>query len=193
MNPTEIPSLSARRAVSREQAGSAPFDAAHAVVIAFRAAYARELAQRSDAGSADAVLWAAAHACRNLLAERWARTQAADRHNTKARRVHYLSMEFLMGRARGPNTGVFVTQLLQRFRHPEHGYRSCLGLLSLAKRYGPARVEAACALARELGAGQYRNVRDILSNGGDLIQRPAVEPEWVAPMHDNLRGAAHYH
>ena len=93
----------------------------------------------------------------------------------------------------GPSTGAFVTQLLHRFRHPEHGYRSCLGLLSLAKRYGPARLEAACVLALELGAGQYRNVRDILNNGGDLIQRPAVEPEWVAPVHDNLRGAAHYH
>ena len=93
----------------------------------------------------------------------------------------------------GANTGAFVTQLLQRFRHPEHGYRSCLGLLSLAKRYGPARLEVACTLALELGAGQYRHVRDILNNGRDLIPRPAAEPEWVAPVHDNLRGAAFYH
>jgi transposase len=40
---------------------------------------------------------------------------------------------------------------LQRFRHPEHGYRNCLGLLSLTKRYGAPRVEAACTLALELG------------------------------------------
>ncbi len=93
----------------------------------------------------------------------------------------------------GASTGQFVTQLLQRFRHPEHGYRSCLGLLSLAKRYGPQRVEAACALALELGAVQYRHVRDILANGRDLVKRPQVEPEWVAPEHDNLRGAAYYH
>ena len=32
------------------------------------------------------------------MASRWARTQAEDRANTTARRVHYLSMEFLMGR-----------------------------------------------------------------------------------------------
>ncbi len=93
----------------------------------------------------------------------------------------------------GANTGQIVTQLLQRFRHPEHGYRSCLGLLSLVKRYGPKRVEAACTLALELGAGQYRNVRDILANGRDLIERAQSEPEWVAPEHDNLRGAAYYH
>ena len=93
----------------------------------------------------------------------------------------------------GVSTGRFVTQLLQRFRHPEHGYRSCLGLLSLAKRYGPQRVETACALALELGAGQYRNVRDILTNGRDLIERPVPAPEWVSPEHDNLRGASYFH
>ena len=102
----------------------------------------------------------------------------------------------------GVDTGRFATQLLQRFRHPEHGYRSCLGLLSLAKRYGPERVEAACTLALELGAGRYRKghegdprgpLRDILANGRDLVARPAPEPEWVAPEHDNLRGAAYYH
>ena len=119
-----------------------------------------------------------------------------DEHMPAAHRAHkqWTPQRLIhWGASIGANTGIFVTQLLQRFRHPEHGYRSCLGLLSLAKRYGPARVEAACALALELGAGQYRNVRDILNNGGDLIKRAAVEPEWVAPQHDNLRGAASYH
>jgi starch phosphorylase len=71
------------------------------LVAAFHDVLRRELAQRSDAGSAEALLWSAAHASRALLAERWARTQAADRANKTARRVHYLSMEFLMGRALG--------------------------------------------------------------------------------------------
>jgi glycogen phosphorylase len=75
--------------------------------LAFRSAYARELAQRNDGlpgaegAGPEAVLWAAAHASRSLLAERWAATQAQDRRNTTQRRVHYLSMEFLMGRALG--------------------------------------------------------------------------------------------
>ena len=61
------------------------------------------------------------------------------------------------------------------------------------RSYGPERVEAACTLALELGAGQYRHVRDILANGRDLVPRPAPEPEWVAPMHANPRGAANCH
>jgi glycogen phosphorylase len=72
---------------------------------AFRAAYRAALNQRADGGqrgaSPEAVLWAAAHASRALLAERWAATQAADRAERERRRVHYLSMEFLMGRALG--------------------------------------------------------------------------------------------
>jgi len=119
-----------------------------------------------------------------------------DEHMPAAHRAHkQWTPERLIhwGGGIGTNTGRFVTQLLQRFRHPEHGYRSCLGLLSLAKRYGPARVEAACTLALELGAGRYRDVRDILANGRDLVARPAPEPQWVAPEHDNLRGAAYYH
>jgi transposase len=119
-----------------------------------------------------------------------------DEHMPAAHRAHkQWTPERLIhwGSSIGANTGIFVTQLLQRWRHPEHGYRSCLGLLSLAKRYGPLRVETACTLALELGAGHYRHVRDILSNGRDLIARAAPEPEWVAPAHDNVRGAAHYH
>ena len=56
------------------------------------------LAQRTDRHTPRAMFVAVAEACRPILAQRWATTQAreAQRHD---RRVHYLSMEFLMGRA----------------------------------------------------------------------------------------------
>jgi glycogen phosphorylase len=66
----------------------------------FRTTWKRERSQRSDAGSALAASSAAATAARTLLAERWAATQTRDaRRPADVRRVHYLSMEFLMGRA----------------------------------------------------------------------------------------------
>lgn len=92
----------------------------------------------------------------------------------------------------GPHAGNFVTTMLQRYRHPEHGYRGCLGLLSLAKRYGNQRLETACGLAIELNAVYYRHVRDILARGSDLAQPPA-DQEWVSPAHDNVRGPGYYH
>ena len=54
-------------------------------------------------------------------------------------------------------------------------------------------MEAARTLALELGAGHYRHVRDILANRRDLVARPAPAPEWVSPVHNNVRGAAYYH
>ncbi len=62
---------------------------------------ARALAQRSDAPAGAACLHALALASRELLAERWSATQREDARRGSARRVHYLSMEFLMGRALG--------------------------------------------------------------------------------------------
>ena len=79
---------------------------------------------------------------------------------TPQRLVHW-------GKAIGPSTGAFVGMMFERHRHPEHGYRGCLGLLSLAKRYGKDRLEAACAIAIELNAVYYRHVREILAHGRD--------------------------
>ncbi|HOV20708.1 MAG TPA: IS21 family transposase [Ottowia sp.] len=92
----------------------------------------------------------------------------------------------------GVATGGLIEQLLTRFKHPEHGYRSSLGLLSLAKRYGKVRLEAACAMALALGSCRYRTVRDILANGRDRIEA-ADGSAWRAPEHALLRGARSYH
>ena len=76
-----------------------------ALVKGFQAALARELAQAQamqQAVDASTVLRAAALACRESLAARWVQTQLADAVRPQrggVRRVHYLSMEFLMGRA----------------------------------------------------------------------------------------------
>jgi glycogen phosphorylase len=66
---------------------------------AFGEAFGRTLAASADAEHPQALLRAAAAACSEELTARWARTQAADRRDLEGRRVHYMSMEFLMGRA----------------------------------------------------------------------------------------------
>jgi starch phosphorylase len=78
--------------------------AADDLSAAFAGAFARELGQSSQGPTREACLRAAAIACRELLAVRWTATQDKDRrivNGGRARRVHYLSMEFLMGRALG--------------------------------------------------------------------------------------------
>ncbi len=72
------------------------------------------------------------------------------------------------------------------------GYRSCLGLLALAKQYGAPRLEAACARAVALGAPHRSTVVSILKRGLDA--HPLCgEDRLPEPLtHDNVRSADYY-
>ncbi len=94
----------------------------------------------------------------------------------------------------GPMTEELTRAILAERHHPEHGYRSCLGLFRLAKRYGHDRLEAACARALGVSARSYRNVESILKNG--LDRAPALDsasPTNSGVVHENVRGRDYYH
>lgn len=86
-----------------------------------------------------------------------------------------------------------LERMLARYRHPEHGYRSALGLLSLARRHGHARLEAACERALSLQIHTYRAVRDILLSGKEKASPVQPGRAWQSPDHEHLRGARAYH
>ena len=44
----------------------------------------------------------------------------------------------------GPQTAQLVSHILTSRRHPQQGFRSCLGILRLGKTYSSQRLEAAC-------------------------------------------------
>lgn len=89
--------------------------------------------------------------------------------------------------------GALVETILRTRRHPEQGFRSCVGILRLAKGYGAERLETACERALDIGARSYTSVASILKNGLDRQPRRAPpEPTAIQP-HANLRGAGYYH
>jgi len=93
----------------------------------------------------------------------------------------------------GPETAALVAAILTDRPHPEQGYRSCLGILRLARRYGAARLEAACARARAVGARSYRHVDSILKHGLDRAAWPAAAPPPAPPVvHAQVRGPGYY-
>jgi hypothetical protein len=79
--------------------------------------------------------------------------------------------------------------------HPEQGYRACLGLMRLAKLYGPSRLEAACAVALAIQAPLYKSIASILKTGRDRLAPSSIhaEAERPLPAHDNVRGSKYYH
>ena len=93
----------------------------------------------------------------------------------------------------GSATCQVITVVLQERRHPEQGYRSCLGILRLAKAYSDARLEAACTRALLLGTCRYKSIASILKHG--LDSKPVVvEEESALPQqHENVRGSEYYH
>ena len=93
----------------------------------------------------------------------------------------------------GPATAALVEAILASRPHPEQGYRSCLGLLRLDKRYGAARVNAACARALAAGARSYRHVDSILRHGLDRQAAQLVLPASRSlGVHAHVRGPAYY-
>lgn len=57
----------------------------------------------------------------------------------------------------GPSAHALCTAILADRPHPEQGFRSCLGILRLVKKYGDARVESACARCVAVNARSYRS------------------------------------
>ncbi len=99
MTTASSPSLTAQPATAASHQAAA---ASPALVAAFQQALQRERLIAGTANSPHALMRAAAGACREVLGQRWAQTQAEDAArgpSAAQRRVHYLSMEFLMGRA----------------------------------------------------------------------------------------------
>ena len=91
----------------------------------------------------------------------------------------------------GRNTSALVEIILRERTHPEQGFRSCVGILRLAKTYGRERLEVACSRALEIGARSYSSVNSILKNNLDR-QRPA-SPRTGRRSHDNIRGPNYFH
>ncbi|WXB10892.1 IS21 family transposase [Pendulispora albinea] len=91
----------------------------------------------------------------------------------------------------GDQVGEFARRALGQRTHPETGYRTCLGVIRLADRYGKARVNAACARALSIGSPTCKSVTAILKNG--LDRAPRVEPPTRAPIaHEHIRGASYF-
>ncbi len=93
----------------------------------------------------------------------------------------------------GPAAGRLVAGILRSRPHPEQGYRACLGLMRLGRRYGPERLEAACDRAELMRSYSYRTVKNILASAQDRLpfedESPAPAP---TPAHQNIRGAEYY-
>lgn len=92
----------------------------------------------------------------------------------------------------GPKTVELLGKIIQTRAVREQGYRSCFGVLGLARHYGSQRLETACACALSEGALRYQRVRDILKLGLDAPKQQEPEHKPSPILHQNVRGADYY-
>jgi len=130
-----------------------------------------------------------------------ARSHLAHRHSTIHQhrpKAHQRYLEWTPSRIVewsgkiGPATAQVVDRILSSNRHPEQGYRSCLGIIRLGDKYPHERVEAAARRAIALHVCSYQSLKAILQNNLDgQAPEPAADPQ--TPIdHPNLRGPDYY-
>ena len=90
----------------------------------------------------------------------------------------------------GVSTLHFVERLLLTV-HSENAKRSCVGLMSLAKKYGTQRLESACAYALQVNAITRKQIIMILEAKLEQVIVSDVEDAPII-IHENIRGNEHY-
>lgn len=93
----------------------------------------------------------------------------------------------------GENTEEYIIKVLEKKQHPEQSYKSCAGILHLAKKVGHQRLDNACK--RALGYERYglMPIKSILDKGLDNIQDDEhFFEELKLPKHKNIRGGKYY-
>ena len=95
------------------------------------------------------------------------------------------------GKGIHPKVAQLICHILEKKQHPEQAYKSCIGILGLAKKVGKARLINACTHALEYGSYSYSIVVKILDRGLDKMdEEPQKDPDM--PKHDNIRGDKYY-
>jgi transposase len=93
----------------------------------------------------------------------------------------------------GSSAAALVEIILRSRPHPEQGFRSCIGILGLKKRYGVERLDAACGKALALGTRSYSSVAAILKNKQENKTAQQGGSDQPSLLHENIRGSGYYH
>jgi transposase len=93
----------------------------------------------------------------------------------------------------GPSAMGLCDAVMTARPHPEQGFRTCLGILGLARSYGAVRLEAACARGLSIRARSVGSIRSILQNGLDRAFLDEEADRQAPPLHGNIRGGGYFH
>jgi hypothetical protein len=88
------------------------------------------------------------------------------------------------------DVGYYISLVISGKAHPEQAYKSCMGILSFAKRVGNERLINACRRGHQHGVFNYKIIETILQKNLDQYDLDDEIPPM--PAHDNIRGEEYY-
>jgi transposase len=94
----------------------------------------------------------------------------------------------------GESAHIVISAILSSHKVEQQGYRSCIGVLKLADKYGAQRLEAACLKALSYTPSpSYKNIDAILKSGSDKTDSSKKsEKTAIDETHSFIRGAEYY-
>ena len=107
---------------------------------------------------------------------------------------HYLdrSPDYYKNKAKAydASLGKVFEQIFTQDKYPEQLYRSCDGLLQLARNTSKDQLEQACQIALSYQNYSYHFMRNLLTNKATLTNQQS--PQKPLPEHENTRGKSYF-
>lgn len=91
----------------------------------------------------------------------------------------------------GQSVHEYILNILENHQHPEQNYKTCIGILSLEKKYGRERLNKACDRGLYYCNYSLGVIKNILENSMDQLKEEESKQLQI-PMHENIRGKHYY-
>jgi transposase len=92
----------------------------------------------------------------------------------------------------GPSTKSYCQEVIAHRKHPEQGFRACLGILRLGQKFSAERLEEVCSQALGMKVYSYRVIERLLQERAKSQPRKRTRPQTELPHHENIRGSSYY-
>lgn len=90
------------------------------------------------------------------------------------------------------DVALYIERVIATKTHPEAAYKSCMGILSFARKVGNERLINACRRACSFGLYGYPQIENILQRKLDLVVEEEEKNNPLIPPHPNIRGSNYY-
>jgi transposase len=99
------------------------------------------------------------------------------------------------GNSIGDAVGTLIERMLKDKPHPEQGFRSALGIIRLADKYGAERLTKAAHKALAMNSPAYQTVKSMLKTGMEDVPLERTQPatQDCLVSNKNVRGKGYYH